>query len=282
MLQEDYQVSIDTFKGPLDLLLFLIRRAEVEITDIPITTITDQYLDFLHGIDLIDIDVAGEFLVMAATLVEIKARVLAAQRQKKAAQDAGGGEEAAPLLNLDEDDPRYELVQQLLAYQRYRVAAEELDQLRDSFSRRFPRRPGAFDALATPGPADADGLDIEDAHVFDLFQAYERIIESVDFSRLGEHQVQDADTPIGLHQDDLVDRLMRAECGRITLQEAWIGRTRADVIGLFLATLELVRQRRITVVQDRIHGEIMLQLNADPQEQPAPAGTNDVTEQSKK
>lgn len=261
-LQDDYQVTISSFKGPLDLLLFLIRRAEVDITDIPIAEVTDQYLSFLKQIKSIDIDLAGEFLVMAATLVELKSRVLQSDRARS---DDDSISEIA--LDLDESDPRYELVQQLLSYQKYRVAADDLIERKEEFAQRFPAMPGLREADTTEEetvePAE---VELEDAHVFDLFEAYERIIESVDFSKLGDHEVEYDDTPIGLHQDDLIDRMMTASLKRITLQDAWLGKSKNDVIGLFLATLELVRQRRILVVQDDIHGEIMLQLNEDPDE----------------
>ncbi len=275
LLQDDYHITLDAFKGPLDLLLFLIRRAEVEITDIPIAEITDQYLGFLGQIEAIDIDLAGEFLVMAATLVEIKARVLQFRRDRARGMaegsegEAGVDSETNVQIDLEQSDPRYELVQQLLAYQKYRIAAEDLEHSREEFRNRFPALPARHD-LRTDQPVEESHepveIDIEDAHIFDLFEAYDRIVASVDFSRLGEHQVQDDDTPIGLHQDDLVDRRARAPDRRITLQEAWLGRRRIDLIGLFLATLELVRQRRITVVQDETTGEIMLQLNEDPAE----------------
>jgi len=273
--QDDYHVSLANFKGPLDLLLFLIRRAEVDITDIPIAEITDQYLVFLSQIEEVDIDLAGEFLVMAAALVEIKSRVLQKQRERK----NGDADAEHDDIDFDDADPRFELVQHLLAYQRYRMAAEELDQRREAFANRFPARPAPGRNPPAPGsnpPAagshaagfevdDDFQLELDDAHIYDLFEAYERILESVDFSKLGEHEVEDDDTPIGLHQDDLVDRLSRAPARRITLQEAWLGRRKVDIIGLFLATLELVRQRRVVVVQDDIHGEIMLQLNDDPE-----------------
>jgi len=273
MLQEEYHITLDAFKGPLDLLLFLIRRAEVEITDIPIHEITEQYVAFLRQVDAIDIETAAEFLVMAATLVELKARVLQHRKLKKESEGSGEREdEDRDLdLNLDESDPRYELVRQLLAYQRYRDAAERLNHLREVYEQRFPVAPGRRDAKQqaelNAHLAQESHLEVEldDVHIFDLFDAYERIVQSVDFSKLGEHKVKDDDTPIGLHQEDLIDRLRRAAGRRITLQEAWLGRTRADVIGLFLATLELVRQRRVIVVQDDIHGDIMLELNDDPE-----------------
>ena len=262
-LQDDYHVSLSHFKGPLDLLLFLIRRAEVDIADIPIRQITEQYLAFLQQIDEIDIDMAGDFLVMAATLIEIKSRSIQPAHAKTGMDDEHTGPD------LSDADPRYELVQQLLAYQKYRLAAEELDRLREISSNRFPARPGS----TRPEDTDAEPVEIEldDAHILDLFEAYERIAASINFDRLGDHRVEYDDTPIALHQEDLLDRLGRADAGRITLQQAFTGRSRGEVIGLFLATLELVRQRRVLVRQDDLLGEIVLELNADPEEANLPA-----------
>src|SRR5262245_24598788 len=141
-LQEDYQITLDTFRGPLDLLLYLIRRAEVDIHDIPIAQITDQYLAFLKQLDDIDIDVAGEFLVMAATLIEIKSRTIAPAPKNGEGDEAGEMESA---LGAGESaDPRYELVQQLLAYQKYRIASDELEARRIAFLNRYARRPAAL------------------------------------------------------------------------------------------------------------------------------------------
>ncbi len=128
-IPEDYQVRLDAFHGPLDLLLYLIRQAEVDIQDVSIAQITDQYLHFLDPIDDIDIEAAGEFLVMAATLMEIKSRTLMPpdERGEPPCDEGleGPGDEQA--------DPRYELVQQLLEYQRIRLASEALQQRRNAF-----------------------------------------------------------------------------------------------------------------------------------------------------
>jgi segregation and condensation protein A len=272
-LQHDYEVRLDAFRGPLDLLLYLIRRAEVDITDIPIHEITEQYFEFLKHIDRIDIDVAGEFLVMAATLIEIKSRTLAPV-ERRAAADGGAGEAEAL-------DPRHELVQQLLAYQKFRFAAETLEARKAEFSRRFPVRVGAADAEEEPTEAS---LELEDANPLDLFNAYDRIIAAIDLTRLGEHRVEYDDTPIALHQEDLIDRLDRAQEHRLTLQEVFEGRTHGEQVGLFLATLELARQRRVVVHQDDLFAPIRVELNADPDdglmhfEDPQAAGTLFATE----
>jgi len=265
-LQEEYRVTLDAFQGPLDLLLYLIRRAEVDIHDIPVAQITDQYLAFLRQVEDIDVELAGEFLVMAATLIELKSRTLAPPEdgEGRPIDEAGGDLPGAGA------DPRYELVRQLLAYQRYRIAAEELDARRLEFAHRFPLRAGRRDRREEEEPEAGDPgaeLELEDVHVMDLAEAYQYIMASIDFTRFGDHIVEMDDTPIALHQEDLLDRLSRAREGRLTLQETFEGQNRGQRIGLFLATLELVRLRRITVLQDDIDSEIELALIEEGGEQ---------------
>ncbi len=252
-LQDDYEVRLDAFQGPMDLLLFLIRRAEVDINDIPVAQIANQYFAFLRQLHQVDIDMAGEFLVLAATLVEIKSRTLVPR-------DAAEGEEASSTDGLDPTDPRFELVQQLVAYQRFRTAADTLDRLRKEFGLRH-----AIGSVGAPAPADdGDSIELEDAHLLDLFGAFERIMQSVDLTRLGDHKVEYDDTPIGLHQDDIVDRLERAPARAMTLQDIFRGRSQAEVIGLFLALLELARNQRVSVRQERADDPIEITLAEPP------------------
>lgn len=276
-LQEDYQISIESFRGPLDLLLYLIRRAEVDVHDIPIAQITDQYFQFLRQLDEVDIDTAGEFLVMAATLVEIKSRTLAPPPKDSAsADDSAIG--LADVTGVESTDPRYELIQQLLAYQKYRIASDELEKRRIDFSQQYPRRPAppkwnAVTAHSADDPLSESQedstfveLELEDAHVLDLTEAYERIMASIDFAKLGDHKVEIDDTPIALHQEDLLDRLSRSDAHRLTLQHAFEGANTSQRVGLFMATLELVRLRRVTVTQPEIESPIELVLNEDASE----------------
>jgi segregation and condensation protein A len=237
--QEDYRVRLSSFEGPLDLLLFLIRRAEVDIQDIPIAEITDQYLAFLGGLDRIDIDLAGDFLLMAATLVEIKSRTLAPRPEGADPEDGLAVDESAA-------DPRGELIRQLLAYQRYRAAAERLDRIRADFAARHAVRARAGEADPAAEETEVE-LELEDAHVADLLDAYERIVAAIDFTRIGEHSVEYDDTPISLHQEDLLDRLGRAERKSMRFVDLIRGRNRGETIGLFLATLELLRQRKVAI-----------------------------------
>jgi len=259
-LQEDYLFTLDAFRGPLDLLLYLIRRAEVDVHDIPIAQITDQYLGFLRQLDDIDIDVAGEFLVLAATLIEIKSRTLMPTPKGEDGQPIGVDD----VTGIDAGDPRYELVQQLLAYQKYRIAADELEAKRQAFAKRFPRKPARHDRTVIEEQAEPVEIELEDAHVLDLSESFERIMASIDFGKLGDHMVEMDETPIALHQEDLLDRLSRTSERKITLQDAFAGAPTGKRIGLFLATLELVRLRRVTVIQPEIDSTIELMLNEDP------------------
>ena len=255
-IQDEYTVRLSSFEGPLDLLLYLIRRAEVDIHDIPIVEITDQFLTAIAtlGDDVrIDIDAAGEFLVMAATLVELKSRTLAPRRTEAEGETEAAEDEA--------DDPRHELVRQLLAYQRYRAAAGRLEDRREEFAARWPVRVRIGDATEEDD-GESPALELDDVHAGDLFAAFERIMAAIDPTRIGEHAVEYDDTPISLHQEDLLDRINHAPDFRLTLQEAFEARSRGAMIGLFLAVLELARQRKVLVRQED-DGVIHLELNRD-------------------
>ena len=230
----------------MDLLLFLIRRAEVDIHDIPIVEITGQYFDFLRQIDEIDIELAGEFLVMAATLIEIKSRSL-----KPVTREEGDDQPEDIGEDLAGADPRFELVQQLLAYQRYRAASERLDVHRLEHSQMHKASVRVTESAEKNEDEGADDqIEIEDAHLGDLIEAYQRIVEAVDFGKMGDHEIEYDDTPIALHEEDLADRLRRAPERRLTLLEVLKGKRRIEMIGLFLAVLELARKQHIRVVQE--------------------------------
>lgn len=260
----EYRVQLDAFEGPLDLLLYLIRKAEVEIADIPVATITDQYLDYLEHIERVDIDLAGEFLVMAATLAELKSRVIAAIGQPEGLH--------AQLSREGEDvDPRAELVQQLLEYKKYRDAADALEQRRERWQARFPVAPAGVSAEELREAFESmDDPELDDLNLLDLFEAFQKIASSVDMDRLGEHEVVSDDTPIELHAEDILDRVRteQAAGGQLSLFGVMRGRTRAEMVGLFLAMLDLIRQQRLGFSQsqdeDGTKGEIVLEARAEP------------------
>ncbi|MHC4832321.1 MAG: segregation and condensation protein A [Planctomycetota bacterium] len=276
--REEYLVRLDRFQGPLDLLLFLIRRAEVDIHDIPIHEITEQYLAHLGDLHRIDMETAGEFLVLAATLVEIKAKSLAPRPETEA---EGETDEFA---GLAEADPRLDLVRQLLDYQRFRDASEALDSLRNEHARRHlvRARPESRTSEEEIEEDEEAPLELDDAHVIDLLEAFERIISAVDLDRLGDHRVEMDETPQALHQADLADRLERAPHHRLPLAEAIFARTRMEMIGLFLAVLELARGQRIAIRQEDGEGGVELEwvaeVRSDSEGDTGPASSPSVEE----
>jgi segregation and condensation protein A len=241
----DYKVQLDVYNGPLDLLLFLIRRSELDIYDIPIAEITRQYCEYVTCLQQIDPDAAAEFLVLAATLMEIKSRMLL---PRPTAEEGGELEELS--------DPRLELVRQLLEYKKFKDASLELGAAAALQAARWPRSPVA--ALA----ASPAAYDLEEVQVWDLVAAFNQLMVAIGRDRV-THDVVFDDTPIALHATDIQDRLSRE--GTLSFAAIFAGRGRAEMIGLFLALLELIRQRRVRVEQADVMSAIMIiPLNFDP------------------
>ena len=234
-----YKVELDVYNGPLDLLLFLIRRDEVDIYDIPIAAVTEQYVSYVTLLQDLDPNMASEFLVMAATLMEIKSRTLLPRPPVEE------GEEE------DFSDPRLELVRQLLEYKKYKDAASSLATAKEIQSQKHQRVP------VTPR-IDQDELDLEEVQVWDLLEAFQKILGSIG-KRTAKHEVFYDDTPIALHAADILDLMGRNE-GRQNFQRLFEGRTKSQLIGLFLAVLELIRQKRIRAIQEGEFSPIELDL----------------------
>ncbi len=248
-------IAVDAFEGPMDLLLHLVRVHEVDIHDIPVALIAERYMEAISDLSTIDIDTAGEFLVMAATLAEIKSRVVAAENLSP--EDAERAKREHAKDDKEPEDPRAELVRQLLEYKRLRDRADALEQRLEQWQARARVAP----ALRPSRDEDEEdlALDIDDLSLTDLVEAFDRIASAIQFDRLGEHTVTDDDTPIELHQADAIDRLERAreESGQpsLPLSALFTGRTRAEAIGMFLGILELIRNVRLHAWRGEPQGE---------------------------
>ncbi len=249
----EYRVELDVYNGPLDLLLYLIKRDELDIYDIPITRITESYMKYVEMLKTmnhdggLDINVAGDFLVMAATLMEIKSAMLLPKQQ---ATDVTGQTSAVQ----DLADPRYELVQQLLEYKRFKDTAALLERQQHLHENRFPRFPAKLEGNADEPPP----VDLEEVQIWDLLDAFSRLMRELGFRKPREHEIVYDDTPIALHAADIEDRIARE--GRLTLRALILGRrSRSEMIGIFLALLELIREKKILVHQSEIHGEIEIE-----------------------
>ena len=252
----EYRVELDVYNGPLDLLLYLIKRDELDIYDIPITRILDSYMayvDMLKGMSRengLDINVAGDFLVMAATLMEIKSAMLLPKPPPVQGETSAAAELA---------DPRYELVKQLLEYKRIKDSAALLESRQKEHEQRFPRVP----ASQTGDPDEPPPIDLDEVQIWDLLNAFSRLLKEVGVRGPRMHEVTYDDTPIDLHAADIEDRLMRE--GKLSLRGLIVGRkTRSEMIGVFLALLELIRQKKILVFQG--DDEVDMEINPAPEE----------------
>jgi segregation and condensation protein A len=233
-----YAIKLERFEGPLDLLLHLIQRDEVDIYDIPIANITRQYLQYIELMRMLDLEIAGEFLVMAATLMRIKAKMLLPTPPP--------GEE-------EEIDPRDELVQRLLEYRQFKEASETL-------RGREERRRLEYERGVLPDESEAGPLPLAPATLFHLLDALNRVL-----SRLPQKSVMELQG----EAYDIEEKIERIHSrvvngGRMSfatlLEEC---RSRLEMIVTFLALLELLKLHRLAAVQEETFGEIELMLPAE-------------------
>jgi segregation and condensation protein A len=253
----DYRVELDQFSGPMELLLHLLDQEELSVEGIQVSRICDRYLRHLESLEKIDIDAAGEFLLMASTLMRMKSRSLLPPEEQ--------------MLEEEDLDPRFELVRQLIEYRRFRRAAEKLDARAAEAALRFARgmRP---EVLEIP-PPPLDSLPIETTGADRLFAAFARLLRETQLG--GGYVVARDDTPLEAHIVRL-ERLL-APGQRATFRELFAERkTRAYAIGVFLAMLELLKRGRIAVEQAEEFGEIWLEGREPPPESPRPPSGHDA------
>jgi segregation and condensation protein A len=235
-----HPVRLPIFEGPLDLLLYLIERDEIDIFDIPIEHITNEYLQYLAQLGTLNIDVCGEFLVMAAQLLEIKSRMLLPQHERPPEEQEEAG------------DPRAELVARLLEYRRYKLVAEELRARAELQQYVFSR--GLLLAGEEPSPDQRPHLMLGEVSAFDLWAAFQNVLSRVREPASGE--VVRPRFTVAQKMAAIAARLRWATEGirfeQLFDEEA----TRAEVIVIFLALLELIRLRRVRVAQQGLFGEI--------------------------
>ncbi len=245
----DYRVDLDVFAGPMDLLLYLVRKEEVDIYDIHIAKITDQYIHYIEMLKSLDIDLAGDFLVMAATLMQIKSAMLLPKAEPGQVDDD------------DLSDPRTELIRQLLEYKKFKDAANLLDSAATEQKERFPRP----DTIVQRLKPDAEPeVDIEQVSVWDLLEAFDLVCKAI--GTVGDiRQIKD-DTPIDLYQIEILHRLQTE--GPMTFERIFESRTnRVVMIGLFLAMLELIREKLIWAEQSGGSTIYVRPLTDEPAEQ---------------
>lgn len=239
-----YEVKLDIFEGPLDLLLYLIKKNEIDIYDIPIALITEQYLEHLEMMRYLNLDVAGEYLILASTLIHIKSKMLLPAQEE-------GTEE-----NEEEEDPRAELVKQLLDYQIFKDAALQLDQ-RPLLERDIFIRGQSVEQQGAETGTDETDMEMS---VFELVEAFYRI-----FSVTGKTELMEIDVE-KMSLTDRINEIMErlAEKKKLTFADLLEDYSdRRMILYTFLAILELMRLRMIRVYQASSFGVIRVALAAE-------------------
>jgi segregation and condensation protein A len=229
-----YKLKLSNFEGPLDLLLHLIKINEVDIYDIPIATITNQYVEYMNMMTELDLEIASEFLVMAATLMEIKSRMLLP---------------TAPEDEEAEDDPRFELIEQILEYKKYKELAGHLEERAEEEKNLFQR-------------SFKEDIDVEtgetliEASIFELLQAFKRVLEYATDESFREITLEEVSV------EEQMERIRKqlSEKDNILLEEIFEGgvQTKSLLIATFLALLEMIRLREIAARQTKQFGDIRI------------------------
>ncbi len=236
VLSDEYNISLEVFEGPLDLLLYLIKKEEIDIHDIPIERITDQYLEYLNLMNILDLNIAGDFIVMSATLMLIKSRMLLPKEDQLEQED-------------DEDDPRWDLVRQLVEYKKFKDAADHLEYLEEKMENIFVREDAFMDLGQAPN------VDLADASIFDLITCFNEAL-----GRAGEEDLKEIfaeEYTVSQKITFIIESLKITK--QLSITDLFSGMiSRQEIVCTFLAVLELMKLSKISAIQDESFGSIVV------------------------
>lgn len=236
-----YRVQLKNFEGPLDLLLFFIRRDELNIYDIPISHITREFLEYIRLMEELDLDVASEFIYMASLLMSIKARMMLPV--EKSDED-----------DLDEEDPRYELVQKLLEYKQYKEMAEKMTLIDDEARKKYFRGYPEADEIET----QASGEALNEVTLYDLISAFRKVLTDIQRQAV-YHKVEKVTYTVENQSEFILFKLQ--ETGRITFYDLCIDMLNKEaVVVTFLAVLEMIKEQQINLF---LHEDDPVQFQID-------------------
>ncbi len=234
-MSTEYKVKLEVFEGPLDLLLYLIKKDEVDIYDISIERITQQYLEFMEAFKTLDLELAGEFIVMAANLIYIKSRSLLPAHVQP------------PEEETDEDDPRWDLIRQLVEYKKFKDAAARLGEREALQNNLFPRMPETVEQPERP---------LGDVSVFDLINAFNKILKRIN-TQENLREIFEENYTVS-DKIDLIIKLMASDVPLKFTELFASAASRTEIVVTFLALLELIRLKQLRSTQDGAFGEIEL------------------------
>ncbi len=236
-MSQEYKVKLEVFEGPLDLLLYLIKKDEVDIYDISLERITAQYLEFMDAFKVLDLEVAGEFVVMAANLIYLKSRALLPVNVQPPDEEA------------EEEDPRWDLIRQLVEYKKFKDAAAQLSQREFEQSNLFARLPEQSDT--------SPERPLGDVSVFDLINAFNKVLKRIASKSEDLREIFEENYTVS----DKIDLIMKMAASGVPLKFTELfasAASRSEIVVTFLALLELIRLKQLRCVQDEAFSEIEL------------------------
>ncbi|GAB3791663.1 segregation/condensation protein A [Virgibacillus kimchii] len=241
-MNQSYEVKLDAFEGPLDLLLYLINKYEIDIYDIPVAQITEQYMEYINTMQTLELNIASEYLVMAATLISIKSKMLVPNQQT---------------VEEDEEymeDPREELMERLLEYKKYKQAALSLQERERLDHQLFTRNPAAFESLDHQATQPRIS---EDISIYDMLQALGALFERKKWNEPLDTKVQKAEIPIGQRMEEILTRIKTAEEG-LLFDQLFAYPSRSHIVVTFVALLELMKKNEVYCKQKKQFDEIRI------------------------
>jgi segregation and condensation protein A len=246
-----YNVKIDAFEGPLDLLLHLINRLEIDIYDIPVSQITEQYLLYIHTMNELQLDVASEFLVMAATLLAIKSKMLLPKHEEESLEENAGYEM--------EEDPREELVERLVEYRKYKEAALDLKEMEAERNLMYTKPPSDLSDYAREIKPEKTELTVS---LYDMLAAFQKLLRRKKLQRPLTTKIARQEISIDKRMTEILADL-RSIKGRKSFNDLFPHPSKEHIVVTFLAILELIKRKEIDVEQDGNFSEIFVEATPE-------------------
>lgn len=244
-MKAPWEVNLDVFEGPLDLLLHLINKYEIDIYDIPIAKITTQYMDYLHAMQILQLDVAGDYLVMAATLMSIKSQMLVPRND-------GWDEEGEDFI-LEQEDPREELMEMLLEYRKFKNAAFQLDEKQNERSVYFSKEPSDVTAFKQNVP-----LKEGEVQLTDLLEAFKTVLKRNELKEPERTTIETEEVTVSDKISWIEWKFQNSHQKTMKFHALFDVYSKQEVVVTFLALLELIKENKISFTQKETFSEIEL------------------------
>lgn len=241
-----YKVKIDAFEGPLDLLLHLINTLEIDIYDIPVAEITEQYMLYIHTMKELQLDVASEYLVMAATLLSIKSGMLLPKHEEELVEAEFGFE--------PEEDPRDELMRRLIEYRKYKEAADDLRHMEEERSQVYTKPPSDLSEFAGEPVLDKESMNVT---IYDMLGAFQKMMRRKKLQKPLQTRIARQEIPIEKRMDEILLEFKRNP-GRRKFTELFPSNQKDHLVVTFLAILELMKKNSIMIEQEENFSDIYI------------------------